>query len=202
MTGITVGSIITLGRYEQSDTSARTPIEWIVLDIDGQNATLISKYSPEVMAYNDERVNITWGNCSLRAWLNGAFLESAFTLEEQARILTTRVTTPIMDPVTGEEHPGETLDKVYLLSDDEAERYFASDEERKCLPTGKAFSDNKRYWGRVFDMPAECHWWLRSPGDSADCAAAVIDNGDILYEGWHVDSDDVAVRPVITLRLS
>ena len=203
MSEISIGAIIPFGCYLQHNGqfSAPTPIRWIVLDTDGQTATLISKYGLEMMKYHDEQKSIAWDRCTLRTWLNSTFLNSAFTAEEQVRLQAVTLPVPI-DPEFGVEHAEKTLDRVYLLSIDEAERYFASDEERKCLPTEKALSYNRWFWNQVDERGNECHWWLRSSGCSPDCAAAVIDNGDILYEGWRVDSDDVAVRPVIVLRLT
>ena len=203
MNEITVGSIIPFGRYLQSNGhfSAPTPINWIILETDGQTATLISEYALEVMPYDDIRKNVAWDKCTLRTWLNSTFLNTAFTTEEQAQLQTVTVTVPV-DPDFGIEHSEVTLDKVFLLSVDEAEQFFASDDDRKCLPTEQALSYNTWFWNQVDGRSNECHWWLRSSGDSPDCAAAVIDNGDILYEGWHVDSENVAVRPVIVLRLN
>lgn len=197
-----VGSIITFGHYLQHNGqfSAPTPISWIVLETDGKTATLISMYGLETKPYHDIRENVAWDTCTLRTWLNDNFLNDAFTAEEQAQLQSVTLMVPSV-PDFGVEHSRETIDKVYLLDTDEAERFFTSDEERKCLPTEKALSYNSWFWSQVDERSNECHWWLRSFGDSPDCASAVLDTGDILYEGWHVDSEDVAVRPVIVLLL-
>ena len=52
---------------------------------------LISRYALDVKPYNTQRVDITWEQCTLRAWLNNDFINTAFTTDEQAAILLTNV---------------------------------------------------------------------------------------------------------------
>ena len=203
MKELTAGTIVTFGSYLQQSTRpyASTPIEWIVLDTDRQTATLISKYGLELMAYHDEQCNVTWETCTLRTWLNGEFLDTAFTDGEQERIQPVSVTT-CGYAEDNTELVFNTQDKVWLLSPDEAERWFASDDERKCLPSERALSYDTWFWNEVYGDGLECPWWLRSSGDSPDVAAAVTDEGSVIPEGWTVSGKDVAVRPVIVLRLA
>lgn len=203
MCTITPGTVVTFGRYIQYDnTYAATPIEWIVLDTDGHTAKLISRYGLEIMTYHDEQSEVSWENCALRTWLNTTFLNEAFSAEEQKQLQDV----PVMISIVPESDAGygrDTREKVSLLTIDEAERYFASDEERKCFPTEKALTYNMWYWNQYDGRGNECPWWLQSSGGSQNCAPVVIENGDILYEGWSVGSKylEVAVRPVIALRV-
>lgn len=91
-----IGSEITFGHYEQDEdlTNGQEPIEWIVLDVDEENqkAFLLSKYCLETKVVYPERVPMYWGASTLREWMNGEFLNAAFTAEEQEKILTTTVT--------------------------------------------------------------------------------------------------------------
>lgn len=71
----------------------------------------------------------TWEKCELRKWLNDDFYESSFTAEEKERIARTpTINTNI--PFYGTNAGRDTVDKIFLLSIEEAENYFASDEER------------------------------------------------------------------------
>ena len=67
------------------------PIEWIVLDRQDDRLLLLCKRALETLPYHDTEDPVTWESCSLRAWLNGAFLTSAFTTEDASRILLTEV---------------------------------------------------------------------------------------------------------------
>lgn len=202
MNRITVGSIVEFGSWEQcSGITARTPIDWLVLETDGQTAVLISKRGLEFRAYHDEKGRINWDGCALRAWLNGPFLEEAFTAEEQARIRTVDLETRAY----GEDDADiviHTQDRVWLLSDDEAERYFAADDEWKCLPTERALSYDAWFWNEVYGDGLECAWWLRSTGDSPDRAGVVLDYGMVVSDGWSAGREGPAVRPVIVLELA
>ena len=200
---VTVGSTILFGTYEQDNdqSNGAEEIEWIVLDVQDGKALLLSRYGLEAKPYSTESKNATWETCTLRAWLNGPFLNTAFTDEEQARLRTVTVTAD-ENPEYDTDPGGDTQDKVYLLSIDEAERCFASDDERKCYPTEKALTYHAWLLNEDCGGSGECHWWLRSPGDYPGRAALVSDDGSVLPDGWHVSSQDPAVRPVIMLQLS
>ncbi|MCL2415290.1 MAG: DUF6273 domain-containing protein, partial [Defluviitaleaceae bacterium] len=47
----------------------------------------------------------------------------------------------------------------------------------------------------------ECDWWLRSPGDSEDCASFIYRDGIIRYSGGFVGYDFYGVRPALRLSL-
>ncbi len=82
------------GSYEQDNdlSNGSEPIEWVVLDRDGSKVLLASRYILDCRLFNEtSEPEDTWENCSLRAWLNGEFLEKAFTADEQAAILITEL---------------------------------------------------------------------------------------------------------------
>ncbi len=132
------GTYVTFGTYEQDNNrkNGQEPIEWLVLENDGESLFVLSKYVLDGQLYStayDENtlkaLPITWEQCNLRAWLNSTFLSTAFTAEEQTRINTTFVDNTLPEeayrfsdePLTGGNH---TLDKVYILSYDEVIKYF------------------------------------------------------------------------------
>ena len=83
--GANVGSLRS-GRTEQGE--GQTPIEWIVLDRQEDRALLLSKYALDAMPFHEvEDWNVTWGDCTLRSWLNGEFLGVAFGDEERMQII-------------------------------------------------------------------------------------------------------------------
>lgn len=194
--------IITFGHYPQTESgNDRTPIDWFVLKKDGNRALLISRYLLDARAYHSEDSEITWQDCTLRAWLNGDFLAVAFTEAEQEAILTTDVDN---SPDQGNEHWGtkggsNTHDKVFLLSWSEAERPY-SNIERRCAVTPFAKSrgayTNEDY---LSDGRNTGWWWLRSPGYDQDRAARVYPDGSLGYN--YVDRVDGCVRPAMWIDL-
>ena len=83
---------IAFGRYPQASNNESALIEWLVLKNDGSKALLISKYALDCQRYNTSGRDVTWETCTLRRWLNGSFINSAFSAEEQKQILHTTVT--------------------------------------------------------------------------------------------------------------
>ena len=135
------------------------------------------------------------GNCSLRKWLNGPFINNAFSSDEQEMIRSTTVTAdknPSYNTSTG----NETTDKAFLLSITEAEKYFSSESARQCQATAYAKECHSRTDGKGY-----CWWWLRSPGRSPQLTAYVDRVGSVDYSGNHMDDGIVAVRPALWIDL-
>ncbi len=90
---VAVGDVCFFGVYEQDNdlNDGKEPIEWLVLDIEGDKALLLSKYGLDAKPYNATYADVTWETCTLRAWLNDDFLKTAFTEDEQKAIFTTDV---------------------------------------------------------------------------------------------------------------
>jgi len=193
-----VGSDVIFGHYDQDGDAGNGAevIEWIVLESDGTTAKLISKYALEAKPFNDEYTDVTWDTCTLRSWLNGEFLETAFSPSERSRLATVTVTADTNRE--NKTNPGnDTRDMVFLLSIDEVKHYFSSNEERVCMPTQTAVKNG----ARTYDSGA-CDWWLRSPGYHENFASNVHYVGNCSNIAYHVNDDGGAVRPVVVVQLS
>ncbi len=212
------GRYFTLGRYEQDNKpeNGPEPIEWMVLDREGDRVLVISRYILDCVRYDEEYRRVTWKTCTLRAWLNGEFLDSAFDAEEQLLIPTTHVTAdpnPRFDVDPGED----TEDKLFLLSIPEAEAYFhpdpyvlplantgdyklvkkalakyeANPSTLYCKSTAYAAARGNIPRGGAFKGAAS--WWLRAPGMRASSAATADTYG--LFDTWgHLVNCDGGTR--------
>ena len=59
------GKYITFGHYPQtSEGKDKTPIEWLILERDGLNALVVSKYGLDAQPYNISYTDVTWEKCS------------------------------------------------------------------------------------------------------------------------------------------
>lgn len=92
----------------------------------------------------------------------------------------------------------ETVDRVFLLSEREAERYLSSKSDRVCRATPHAKANGVQSAGE--DGPS-C-WWLRTPGFDQSLATYVQANGAICQDGLNVRIDAYGVRPVICVKLT
>lgn len=201
---IKVGDTYTFGAYEQdnSTSNGKEAIEWTVLDKDGMSLLLISKQALDCQQYNTSYTDVTWESCSLRKWMNGTFLNKAFNAEEQAQIQNTTVSAD-KNPEYNTNPGNATTDKVFLLSINEVEKYFNSDEARKCAPTAYAKAQGA-YTSDSYKTAsgaATCWWWLRSPGTNQGNAALVNLDGLVNYYGDLVNNDTDAVRPALWINL-
>lgn len=190
------GDIVKFGRYEQDNDPDNGPeqIEWRVLETSEDRLLLISEKNLDCKQYNEEWASISWETCTLRGWLNGEFLNAAFTPEEQQAILTTDVKNE-NNPKYGTEGGNDTQDRVFILSIGEAERYFRSNEERQAENTAYAKAQG------TFDGKGFGWWWLRSPGSRTLSAASVTAIGSVDANGYGVIYEREAVRPAFWVNL-
>ena len=195
---VPVGDIITFGRYEQDDISSngKKTIKWIVLAKEDNRILIISKYALDCRPYNNEWMDVTWGSCTLRTWLNDFFYNDAFNPTEKTRIRQTKLKN---------DGGNDTEDRVFLLSISEAESYFNSNGARMCTPTDYA---KKRGAPSTYEYTKGGrdigYWWLRSPRTQNTRfykAANVRRDGSINYNGTRVDSNLLGVRPAMWINL-
>ena len=198
---------IWFGNYWQSDSSTKEPIKWRVLSVNGNNAFIVADKALDCKPYNTAYTSVTWETCTLRTWLNGTFLNNAFSSTEQAAIKTTNVVNE-NNIWKGTNGGNSTNDKIFLLSQNEVRNanygfnstYDADCEGRKCKVTAYAKSNN--CWTNSDDSYAgNCCWWLRSPGYISSYASDVFSTGWADFDD-NVDSTDVAVRPALNINLS
>ena len=197
---VNIGDYIKFGTYQQSNTpNTKEPIEWLVLAKEDGKALLLSRYGLDRQQYNEylSLDSVTWETCTLRTWLNGKFLNSAFSFGEQGRIISGTVTAD-KNPEYDTDPGNDTIDKIFLLSIPEAEKYFSADEERKCQPT--AYAKAHGVWTN--DTTGCCWWWLRSPGGVSYNAAYVDFDGGVYRFGYFVNYSASSVRPALWIDLT
>lgn len=189
------GGSIFFGTYPQDTVNKKSLIKWLVLEKKDNAALIISEKALDLQEYEDwGRGTLTWEHCSLRSWLNNTFFHEAFCTSEQTRIKSTNVSAD-KNPEYDTDPGNDTTDKVFLLSITEAEIYFSTDEERKCVPTKYANANSSyRKDGEADD------WWLRSPGDEQHCAAYVYANGSVNCAGANIKCR-FCVRPAMWISL-
>ena len=163
-----VGDRFTYGNYHGE-------IEWRVLEKDSESLLVVSEFALDTKLFDEEGKTNDWNTCSLKKWLNSEFFDKAFDSENKSLIENT------------------SYGKVFLLSIDEAKKYFLSDSDRKCRPTQYAKSQ-KAYITNGFTW-----WWLRSYGHFSNSVAYVFANGFIDF--INVNCPSGSVRPAMRLKI-
>lgn len=186
---LSAGDIVKFGYYEQdnNEENGKEEIEWIVVEADDSKASMISKYSLDYQKYNSFFGEITWGECSLRTWLNDSFYNDAFGAIHQKMIEEAMVIDDETDNIT--------YDRVFLPSLQEAEYIFGPRQDSEirgaaCYPTNYAASKGAGDYDG---------WWTRTSGYYPEYATFLDSYGIIL--GSKVN-DFQYVRPAIVINTS
>jgi hypothetical protein len=183
-----------------------------------------------------DEASTTWADCDLRAYLNGEFYHS-FSESDRARIadaLNINKDNPwFFAEAMASEHPfqlryppmggADTNDKIFLLSLEEAVKYFGDSGQLANRPTNANYIDDQYSEARMaytatnftyiddFGETATVEsgtvfdWWLRSPGHYSHSAAFIgrdndNDNGILFVSGPFVKASR-GIRPALWLNL-
>ena len=190
-----IGETIEFGNYPQEEDGTEKPIEWIVMKKEGNQVLLLSKYVLDAKPYNEELEAVTWETSDIRQWLNNEFYTTAFNKTEKAKIQTSLIKNEDNSEY-GTSGGNDTEDKVFLLSEKEAETLFSNWEERIAKATEYAQKS-----GVCVDEKKRSVWQLRTPADESDGAAAVSFYGSVDTYGYVVDCRDEGMRPALYLNL-
>ena len=175
------------GYYPQSVKAYDTDdmIEWIVLDKDEnkKEATLLSKRVIDNIPFNTESAFVTWETSTIRQWLNHSFFYFSFGRQDRRKVVTSEVKT-VAPEKSSSIGGNDTLDKVYLLSLEEASEYLKYCE---LVGLGTVYNDN-------YNIPMS--YWLRTPGNTQNFACYVHQDGIISNIGHFVNFAR-GIRPVI-----
>ena len=192
-TRLNVGDTIAFGRYEQDNNTSNgaEPIEWLVLDRDGDRALLLSQQVLDAQPFCESSAEAEWNTSDVRAWLNDAFLNAAFSAEAQEKL---------EEMYAGDDAVG--TDRVFLLSSADEGRYFQSDEARIAFPTTYALAQGAPVDAE--NSEGGCQWWLRTvmEGDARGVACIAPSGSDAMMLLWEGGSPKSGVRPAIWVRLA
>lgn len=193
-----VGDVVSFGKFETDGNEDNGPEElrWLVLNNRDDLVTLTTEQSIAGMRYHFNASETSWAECSLRSWLNGTFFTSVFDPTEADFVCKNYISTPSNPDFPSP--PGEaTVDKVYLLSMNEALSYFKNLNDRKLTCTAAS------YPGTYTDYNENCCWWLRTPGARMESAVGIDASGQIMTVGYDCyKNDQIGVRPVIVIDIS
>ncbi len=223
------GTTVTFGSYEQdgnADNGAE-PVEWYVLDRQEDRLILLSRYIIDIGPFHSDRVDITWEESTVRAWLNDEFIGAAFNGNEKQLLILTDV-----EPHANPKYPRDfqdrtitpgnaTRDRVWLLSEEEAKALSAAmlkAESTKAAASGGTMGVHAKETVSVVDPVGTWHsyditsnrttyidysrnWWLRTPGDLQCKAMYVSEAGRLMYEGRYVNMELFGIRPAICVNI-
>ncbi len=184
------GMIIPLGKYQQEIAGNPQDIRWLVLEVQGNKALILSIDCIEAKPFDELYEEISsWHSCTLRKWLNYDFICTAFSDKEKAMLLKSKIS-------CDGTMQNATEDYVFLLSKKEVERYFPCVGDRKAYTTPHAISNGADAdASEGFSGP----WWLRSKGKYDAAMEIVTSSGD--FHNYLSAFNGVSVRPAIWIDI-
>lgn len=201
------------------------PIKWRVLSVseDGTDAFLMADKTLDGKAFhsNDDKADtVTWESSDIRAWLNGTFMETAFSEEEQKAIKTTEIENLSYSSYydggmeTSSKDGEPTEDRIYLPSlDDMANQSygFVNNFNPSGDPTEHGFSDTETRRADAADFAKGGKDGYKTGGyllrtlSPFDGYVFSTDGGEISLTklfGTEVNDPGHGVRPVLHLDLT
>lgn len=165
---IQIDDIITFGRHR-----------WQVLDVQDDKALIITKNIIGKRPYSmgEDLRHISWKTCSLRTYLNSEFL---MKLKEDFRI---RIETTNVKNNHQLKYNENTIDTVFLLSIEEAKKYFNTNSLRIATYQQK-----------------NCNWWLRSLNIENRMGVQISTWGTI-QDNCNLLDHNCGIRPALWLNL-
>ena len=194
-----IGDTIKFGKYEQDgkNENGAEAIEWTVLDKKDNKILLLCNNCIEKIPYNNTLTKITWKDCTLRTWLNKDFYNAAFSDFEKSKIDSTRLINHDNPSYNVPKGGKNTVDKVFILSLNEAKFYLKSDSLLNANATTHVINQNASTGsGNDYGI-----WWLRTPG--ATNSSAVTSHLHLKFStmGYQVSHTLYSVRPALWIEL-
>lgn len=212
-----VGDIVYFGTYEQDGytDNGSEKIEWRVLEKKNGRLLVITDRVIDIQPYNKDEIHTnyppetTWEQCSLRAWLNDNFYNSAFSNSEKKKIPTVSVHTEGRNNYASTIGGNDTQDKLFCLSLEQAATYLKTTEgaiayaTRNVLLKNKSITYDQLTNGVINPDTITDSYWLRTPGDYGNSYAMLIElDGEVYFEGNEVNADLGGVRPAMYININ
>lgn len=194
------GDHLTFGSWQQGRNGETAPLEWIVLERDGSRALVMSEYLVDFMQFG----GMNWAESEVRRWLNNDFYSKAFSAAEREKIRETELKNED-EQYQGTYGGGDTVDRIFLLTAEDAYNYHSSSGELRADYT--EWGEKKRKdavmptlkpgysYASVFGDP----YWLRSVGKRF-CIKSVESSGGI-SNSTRYDTQLMGVRPVMWIEM-
>lgn len=193
----------------------KTPIFWTVLAREDDRVLLLANDRLAEREF-DPKKNGTWGDCELRQWMNSKLIKQLFTKTEQKLIATVCNKNPgsLKYDVP---HGNDTMDRLFLLSAQEVERYFATYETGHPLNrtvitdplAGMGLSNHlasKPGYGYLNSGTFSFHheqiseWLLRTPGAKLEGYSCCVSKHQ--YIDSHSPAWSCNIRPALWIDLN
>ncbi len=186
-----VGDVVKLGHYNTKlNNPGKERLTWVVVKRHEDKLCLMCEYGIAGSYYNQHHQEITWEDSDIRRLINSKEFTGIFSGKEADIIL---------------QNDGDMLT---LLTSEEAEEFFESDEARQIAITDVAARNgvNINTPSKVnnWDMKGyrSSWWWLRGENTTPCITAPIVTvDGTIVMDEKVVNKPGGAIRPVVWVLL-
>lgn len=187
---LSIGNKVEFGSYPYENNGTKKKISWEVLDIDDGKALLWADMCLDVHLYHYITEKCDWGNSDLRKFIRDKFTSIAFQYEERLALLNIEIA-PSKNPKTYRSNGNATRGCVFILSNEEIDRYRLQDFQLRATATPYAI---KRGIRCTPDLDA--FYWVRTPG-TVDGTQMFIGKGGKRYEAGEYLGKELGIRPAV-----
>lgn len=186
------------------------PIKWRVAEEKDGQAMLFCDIALDAQSfdYNDGEYSNNYAKSTIRGWLNDNFYNTAFSLLQKERVLTTLIDNSAQS--TGyTENPyacTNTDDKMFLLSYAEIAAYSAKavgngkyESEKAALTLN--VSEYAKSQGCFESQDGYCYWRLRSPDAYKSYQSAYVCQDGTLKDMYKVFYSDFGIVPALWVNI-
>ncbi len=193
---VEVGDVIAFGKDIKNSANPNKKLQWRILEKNETKCLVLSTYLTETRYRYDSSGEAVWESSDVREYLNNEYLNKAFDDSEKAFMLDTELVNSVSTGA-GSIGGNNTIDKIFLLSEDEVLKYMPEEKLRRAI--GRDIATNN-YLGYM-------SWMLRTPvfseNEYEQLIAGVGMKGNIYNtseERFSVDSE-IGLRPAMWIDL-
>lgn len=186
------------------------PIKWRVVEENAGQAMLFCDIALDAQSfdYDGGEYSNNYAQSTIRGWLNDNFYNTAFSLLQKERVLTTHIDNSAQSTRYAENPYAcmNTDDKMFLLSYAEVTAYSA-----KAVENGKYESEKESLMLKVSEYAKSqgcfasqdgyCYWRLRSPDAYKSYHSAYVCQDGALKDVYKVFYSDFGIVPALWINI-
>lgn len=178
-----IGTTVTLGKYDQDgdNSDGNEGLEWYVISKSDTQVVLLSRYAIALMPYSEDGTAVPYAQSSVRKFVNETFYNEAFTEEEKAYIVPTKIN----------DGTNDIEDHAVILTKEMFEQLVSNSSTMKAAKATQAAKPNSTYSSR-----STFYWTSSITGERVVCIGT---NGNVYDAGASLS---YGVRPVITIDVT
>ena len=156
-----IGDTVVYGHYEQDESKeGYESLKWVIAEKKEDKVLIVCENVIEAKAFSTAQQTIfRWSTSELRTWLNTTFITSAFYKQDLDNFCPSDIKTNFKLADGTPDYDSSSNDIVFILSEEEANTYFSTNDERCAYATPYL----KTKTTHINEGNNGARYWLRTP---------------------------------------